>query len=245
MNRRSQYRDSLHFNNLEVKGDVEYRGGAGYWTRLAIGAAGSVFNVVSGLPAWSTVATVLANILTTKGDVLTYSTTPIRLGVGANDTVLTADSAQAAGVKWAAAAGTTILKAVKTVDEIVNNSDVLQNDDALFLALAASKTYAFTLFAKYSSVTVTPDLLFDFSGPTGAHRWNADVATGGGDSGYAAALATDQICTTAAATFGLFIQGIAVTVGAVNLTFRWAQNTATLEDTKILADSYLYAIPLT
>jgi hypothetical protein len=43
--------------------------------------------------------------LTTKGDVYTYSTTDTRLGVGANDTVLTADSSTATGLKWAAPAG--------------------------------------------------------------------------------------------------------------------------------------------
>jgi len=42
--------------------------------------------------------------LTTKGDLYTYSTTDTRLGVGANDTVLTADSSTATGLKWAAAA---------------------------------------------------------------------------------------------------------------------------------------------
>jgi hypothetical protein len=41
--------------------------------------------------------------LTTKGDLYTYSTTDARLGVGANDTVLTADSTAATGLKWAAA----------------------------------------------------------------------------------------------------------------------------------------------
>ena len=40
--------------------------------------------------------------LTTKGDLLTYDTGDQRLAVGANGTVLTADSAQATGVKWAA-----------------------------------------------------------------------------------------------------------------------------------------------
>jgi hypothetical protein len=43
--------------------------------------------------------------LTTKGDVYTFSTSDARLGVGANNTVLTADSAEATGLKWAAAAG--------------------------------------------------------------------------------------------------------------------------------------------
>ena len=41
--------------------------------------------------------------LTTKGDLFTFSTTNARLGVGANGTVLTADSAEATGLKWAAA----------------------------------------------------------------------------------------------------------------------------------------------
>jgi len=40
--------------------------------------------------------------LTTKGDVFGYSTVDARIPVGTNDHVLTADSAQTLGVKWAA-----------------------------------------------------------------------------------------------------------------------------------------------
>jgi hypothetical protein len=47
----------------------------------------------------------LSSPLTTKGDVWGYSTTDARIPVGANDTVLTADSAETLGVKWAAPAG--------------------------------------------------------------------------------------------------------------------------------------------
>lgn len=43
--------------------------------------------------------------LTTKGDLYTYSTTDARLGVGTNGQVLTADSAEATGLKWATPAG--------------------------------------------------------------------------------------------------------------------------------------------
>jgi hypothetical protein len=43
--------------------------------------------------------------LTTKGDLYTYDTGDTRLGVGANDTVLTADSSTATGLKWASAGG--------------------------------------------------------------------------------------------------------------------------------------------
>jgi hypothetical protein len=52
-------------------------------------------------------ALVLKATLTTKGDVYvaTGSGTLTRLGVGANGTVLTADSAQTSGIKWAAPGG--------------------------------------------------------------------------------------------------------------------------------------------
>jgi len=44
-----------------------------------------------------------ASPLTTKGDLYTYSTTDDRLGIGANGTILIADSAQATGNKWTTA----------------------------------------------------------------------------------------------------------------------------------------------
>ena len=42
--------------------------------------------------------------LTTKGDLFTFSTVDARLGVGTNGHILTADSTQTTGIKWAAAA---------------------------------------------------------------------------------------------------------------------------------------------
>ena len=50
--------------------------------------------------------------LTTKGDLFGYSTADARIPVGADGTVLTADSAEALGVKWAAPAGGKILQVV-------------------------------------------------------------------------------------------------------------------------------------
>ena len=85
-------------------GDLAYSSAtANTNTRLPIGTTGQVLAVVGGVPAWATTAD--ETPLTTKGDLFTYTTTDARLGVGANGTVLTADSAEATGMKWAAASG--------------------------------------------------------------------------------------------------------------------------------------------
>src|SRR5690349_5693568 len=57
--------------------------------------------------AWTQIASSggTASPLTTKGDVWGFSTTDARIPVGTNGQVLTADSTQALGVKWAAASG--------------------------------------------------------------------------------------------------------------------------------------------
>jgi len=85
-------------------GDIAYRSATSNTnTRLAIGSAGQVLTVAAGVPTWASPSD--QTPLTTKGDVFTFSTVDARLGVGANGTVLTADSAEATGLKWATPAG--------------------------------------------------------------------------------------------------------------------------------------------
>ena len=82
-------------------GDLAYSSAtANTNTRLPIGTTGQVLAVSGGVPTWTTTADVTP--LTTKGDLFTFTTVDARLGVGANGTVLTADSAEATGLKWAA-----------------------------------------------------------------------------------------------------------------------------------------------
>lgn len=50
---------------------------------------------------WTNIDTSGSAPLTTKGDIYGYDTAPARIPVGTNGQVLTADSAQALGVKWA------------------------------------------------------------------------------------------------------------------------------------------------
>jgi hypothetical protein len=114
-------------NPSTTLGDIEYRSStANTNTRLGIGTTGQVLAVVGGVPAWATTAD--QTPLTTKGDIFTFTTVDARLGVGANGTVLTADSAEATGLKWATpAAGGKILQVVSatTTTNTLIATDVL------------------------------------------------------------------------------------------------------------------------
>jgi hypothetical protein len=92
-----------NLNPETTTGDIAYRSAtANTNTRLAIGSTGQVLTVAAGVPSWATPTD--QTPLTTKGDVFTFSTVDARLGVGANGTVLTADSAETTGLKWVAPA---------------------------------------------------------------------------------------------------------------------------------------------
>jgi len=83
-----------------------------------------------------------ASPLTTKGDLYTYSTSDARLAVGTNNYVLTADSAEATGLKWAAAAG--------------GGGKVLQ---VIYGSYATEQTSTTTTFADTGlSASITPTL---------------------------------------------------------------------------------------
>jgi hypothetical protein len=62
--------------------------------------------------------------LTTKGDLYTFDTADARLGVGANGTVLTADSAETTGLKWATPAGGLTFIKSQTIGSAVSSVTV-------------------------------------------------------------------------------------------------------------------------
>lgn len=98
-----------------AQGDLLFGDAANSWARLAKSASATRYLSNTGAsnnPAWAQVDLTNGVIgllpvgnwspLTTKGDLLTFTTTTVRLGVGTDGFALVADSTQAAGIKWAA-----------------------------------------------------------------------------------------------------------------------------------------------
>jgi hypothetical protein len=89
---------------MTTGGDVIYGGAAGVGTRLANGSSGQVLTSSGGTsaPTWATPA---SGALTTKGDLVTFSTVTTTLPVGFPGQVLTADPTAATGLSWEAPFG--------------------------------------------------------------------------------------------------------------------------------------------
>lgn len=93
---------------------------------LAVSLSGAALPIANGGTGQTSASTAFGALspLTTKGDVLGYSTVNARVPVGSDGQVLTADSTQTLGVKWAAASsGSTLAIASKTTTYTLTNSD--------------------------------------------------------------------------------------------------------------------------
>jgi hypothetical protein len=117
--------------------------------------------------------------LTTKGDLYTFSTSDARLGVGANNTVLTADSAEATGLKWATPAtptsgATFISRTTFSAVSGVNVDDIFSDTYENYLVraefLGTSGNPSIYMQGRYSTTTVTSGYYYGFAkvGATGA-----------------------------------------------------------------------------
>jgi hypothetical protein len=166
-------------NPSTTLGDIEYRSAtANTNTRLPIGTSGQVLAVSGGgVPEWTTTSDVTP--LTTKGDLFTFTTVDARLGVGANGTVLTADSAEATGMKWAAGGATktwTLLNTGGTAltgSSTVTVSGISDKEDILVLIVSAG----------FSGASQTVD--FIINGDSGAN-YSVQQNSIEGKSAYAA-----------------------------------------------------------
>ena len=132
--------------------------------------------------------------------------------------------------------GNTYARVVKKVDEIVNNSTTLQDDDELFVALEANKTYFGTLTIFLQS-NATADFKHSFSIPTGATGvlLLGDLSsgpTGTTDITNMIGQNTDNTIQSATYVFKIIMS---TTPG--NVQYRWSQNTADVSNTTIFEGS--------
>ncbi len=121
-----------------------------------------VIQVYSG-SAWVTKSG--GSPLTTKGDVYTYSTTDARLAVGANDTVLTADSTAATGLKWATPSGSTA-----TIAQIATGT--LSGASVTISSLSAYDQLFIQLTNVYMSTDTGMSVLINNNTGASNYSWN-------------------------------------------------------------------------
>ena len=105
---------------------------------------------------------------TTKGDLIVHNGTDnIRVAVGGtNGHVLTVDSAQASGVKWAAASGgggSSAIYAATTSDSVITSTTLA---DFLTASISATGTYGFITTGSATSGAVTEGLSLAINGPS-------------------------------------------------------------------------------
>lgn len=129
----------------------------------------------------------------------------------------------------------------KSADEIVSNSITIQNDDELLFSVGANQVWEFLLVLRHTTPTVNPDIKWDFTIPAagslkGLGIWSAAVRTDDVNG-------TTQIQYDLAATESYF-QRRYLYIGGVNagtIQLRWAQQVATVENTTVLANSFIIA----
>lgn len=163
--------------NTQVEVHLRAAGSAaGTWDALASSAASAWGTITGTLSSQTDLQTALdgktdESLLTTKGDLYaaTASATLSRLGVGSDGQVLTADSAQATGLKWAAAGGGTWGSITGTLSSQTDLQSALN-----LKAPLASPTFTGTIG---TPLTASKLLATDASGNLTATAANSSQAT--------------------------------------------------------------------
>lgn len=133
------------------------------------------------------------------------------------------------------------LMARKTIDETIISSSTLQNDDELFLVVAANCVYRIAARINYNSGT-TPDFKMAFTYPSGLtmkYAANQVPAAGSAFAEFESIETTIQLAEGAGADRALLIEGIVIVTTGGTLQIQWAQNTLTASNTIVRAGSYM------
>jgi len=143
--------------------------------------------------AFSSVSGKADTVLTTKGDLATYSTTRIREAVGTNNYTLMADSAQATGIKWAASATSVLTTAgdllvasgANTLSRLARGSDnqtLMMDGTSLNWETVSASGGNFGNFADYtisSGIITTTTKCIEIDTEGGAGTDDLDAIAGG------------------------------------------------------------------
>ncbi|KKM75707.1 hypothetical protein LCGC14_1387530 [marine sediment metagenome] len=124
---------------------------------------------------------------------------------------------------------------VKAADETVNNNNTVQNDDHLLFTVVTNAVYLVTMHLHYTSPTGTPNFRHQMVGPAGTTTDGIAMLDPNIVKSY-----TEVASSTLNPGINHLIVLQAIvrsggTGGTVN--FKWAQQTATSEDTKLLEGS--------
>lgn len=92
--------------------------------------------------------------ITTKGDLYTFSTAPARLGVGTNNQVLAADSAQATGLKWVSMSSG---MAVTSINGDTTSAQVINDDDDILVSSSGGTTTIRRVVAETGAYWLLPN----------------------------------------------------------------------------------------
>jgi len=141
-----------------------------------------------------------------------------------------------------------IITRYKAADQTINNSIVLQDDNDLSFVVPANSIWLFEARLKCISVTTTPDLNVQFAVPAGAAvECYADIEVGTltnirrGIVPINGASAFQRDLINAAEVIRLWGQYIGAAAGGT-FQLQWCQKVATVEDTKVLTNSTLWAM---